>query len=246
MEMLPRQELLYDQKWHRLAPRARIFEQIPFVDFVFGSGSLAVGNVDEQSDFDVLIGVRQGRIFTVRFLSALFLGLRGWRRSKEHGGESAADKVCLNHFVTQQTYQLRLPINAYWKLLYTRLVPLYGSAASMQVFFDANEAWLGQQRVEINDLRYQGSAHSRLRRFLQRALQGKVGDFFEALVRRYQVARIEKGLRTKVQRTPRLITILGEGEAEKIALPPLIVYNDNELEFHPDPAIVEIGGRGSL
>jgi hypothetical protein len=131
-------------------------------------------------------------------------------------------------------------------LLYARLVPLYGSAASMQAFFDANEEWLGQQRVEINDLRYQGSAHSSLRRFLQHALQGKVGDFFEALVRRYQVARIEKGLRTKVQRTPRLITILGEGEAEKIALPPLIVYNDNELEFHPDPAIVEIGARGSL
>jgi predicted nucleotidyltransferase len=84
-------QLLYDKKWHLLIKRAGIFKHIPFIDFVFGSGSLAIGNVDEESDFDVLVGVREGRIFTVRFLSALFLSVLRWRRAKEHGGKSAAN-----------------------------------------------------------------------------------------------------------------------------------------------------------
>lgn len=237
----PEVQLLYDQKWHRLARRARIFSHVPFVDFVYGSGSLAVGNVDPESDFDVLIGVRTGRIFTVRFLSAFFLSLRGWRRSKEHGGTAAADKVCLNHFVTQSTYLMRLPVNTYWRMLYERLVPLYGTEVALQAFFDANESWLGERYVAMSDLRYQGDARSWLSRALTRMLAGRFGDSVECLLKRYQILRIERGLlNNQAERRVHSMSIRGTGKSETIHLPPLIIYSDEELEFHPDPAVIEI------
>lgn len=237
-----KQGLLYDKKWHRLARRAGIFCHVPFVDFVFGSGSLAIGNVDEESDFDVLIGVAEGRIFTVRFLSALFLSLRGWRRSKEHGGVAAADKVCLNHFVTKPAYRLRLPINTYWKVLYSRLVPLYGEQAALQAFLDANADWAGVRVVESNDLRYQGASRSKVARLLERMLVGSLGNRVEAMLRRYQVARIAAGVKAVNSATSaRTIRVDGVGKREVINLAPLIVYTDEELEFHPDPAVIEIG-----
>jgi hypothetical protein len=233
-------ELLYDKKWHLLIKRAGIFKQIPFIDFVFGSGSLAIGNVDEESDFDVLIGVREGRIFTVRFLSALFLSVLGWRRAKEHGGKSAANKICLNHFVTKPAYRLRLPINSYWKILYERLVPIYGNPEAMQEFFDANSSWLGEIAVETSDLRYQGFSKSWVSRFFEVVLRGRTGDLFEKLLKRYQVGRIEKGMVGERKTTPHNIKVSGGNTTEKIELAPLIVYNDEELEFHPDKAMIEI------
>lgn len=239
-------QLLYDQKWHRLAPRARIFRHVPFVDFVYGSGSLAIGNPDNESDFDVLIGVRNGRIFTIRFLAALFLSLRGWRRTKEHGGSAAADKVCLNHFVTPASYRLRLPINAYWQMLYAHLVPLHGAEEKLQAFLDANSDWAGERRVQASDLRYQGDTCSHLSRFLAWMLSGRFGDGIERLLKGYQVARIERGLRIlNSERRLHTIQVFGAEKRETIHLPPLIVYSDEELEFHPDPATVEMQEGGA-
>ena len=45
----------------------QLFQYVPF-DFVFAAGSMAMGTVRQDSDFDVLVGVRHGRIFTARFL----------------------------------------------------------------------------------------------------------------------------------------------------------------------------------
>lgn len=235
-----RREVLYDKKWHRFLKRAWLFRHLPFVEFVFGSGSMAVGNVDEESDFDVLIGARGGRIFTARFLTALAFGLFGWRRAKEHGHADAADKVCLNHFVTPASYRLRLRPNAYWKLLYQRLVPVYGSQATLQAFYDANSDWAGPLRYQP-DLRHRHRASSLLARLLQWCLGGKLGDGLETKLKEYQVRRIERsGIAS--EQVAHQMRISGAQQRAKVKLAPLINYSDEELEFHPDPAVIELTG----
>ena len=62
---------LFDKKFRIFKKRSRLFKYIPFVDFVLLAGSMATGRVHEKSDFDVIIGVRRGRVFTSWFLSAL-------------------------------------------------------------------------------------------------------------------------------------------------------------------------------
>ncbi|MDZ4231209.1 MAG: hypothetical protein U1C52_00240, partial [Patescibacteria group bacterium] len=60
---------LYDRKWSKFLRKVKLFRFVPFVEFVLASGSLATGKVHEGSDFDVMVGVRPGRIFTARFFA---------------------------------------------------------------------------------------------------------------------------------------------------------------------------------
>jgi hypothetical protein len=66
-------QVLCDTKWQAFNKKTWLFKYIPFVDVVFGGGSLALGNVNENSDFDVLILAKSGRIFSARFFQSLLL-----------------------------------------------------------------------------------------------------------------------------------------------------------------------------
>lgn len=217
-----RQQVLYDKKWKKFLKRAWLFRYIPFVEFALAAGSMATGNVREESDFDVIIGARAGRIFTARFLCVAAFELFGWRRRREHfSGQAARDKICLNHFVTPAAYRLAPPHNAYWQNLYQNLVPLYGETERVRAFWRANADWLGVSVRYNDDLRHRCRRLSLLGRWGERLFSGGVGDWLEKMLKRWQVAKIEKSLSTSLGFKPR------------------IIYTDSELEFHPDTARTE-------
>jgi len=212
---LPRraQDVLYDKKWKIFLRRARLFRHIPFVEFVFAAGSMALGNVGENSDFDVIVGAKHGRIFTARFFSVLTFGALRTRRKKLTHHEHARDKICLNHFVTEKSYALRPPHNIYWEELYKNLVPLYGSDKNLNAFLTA-QSWVMPTPILKPDLRYKTGA-SLIKRVVEKVLSGKMGDSLESRLRAYQLKRIEAGF----ARHPRRDRIRA---------------SDDELEFHPD------------
>ncbi|MDP2695708.1 MAG: hypothetical protein Q8O87_00455 [bacterium] len=215
---LRQQQVLYDKKWLKLLKRTWVFRHLPFVEFVLAAGSLATGNVNSNSDFDVIINARYGRIFTARAFAVLLLGLLGWRRRKLSHKEAAADKICLNHFVTDKSLGLAPPYNAYWKNLYKNLIPVYGDQKSVQIFWDANEPWLGEAVLYKNDLRHKYTGSSSLvKRALESLLRGSLGNGFENILKTIQINKIEMGLKLD---TPGYM--------------PRIIYSDAELEFHPD------------
>lgn len=235
------QKVLYDVKWQKLLKRAWLFKYIPFVDFVFGAGSMAVGNVAETSDFDVLIGARQRRIFTARFFAILFFGLFRWRRAKNEHGTFAADKICLNHFITPASYRFALEKNPYWEQMYQGLVPIFGDERFMRIFLQANTELIPQPKRVLGDTRYRYRKSAFIKRSLERLLSGNLGVWFEKKVKAIQIARIEKGLPKDAKPTPHHIRIEVPGAKQgSYALPPLIRYSDTELEFHPDPAVIEV------
>lgn len=218
------QAVLYDQKWIKFLRRTWLFRFIPFADFALAAGSMALGNVNPDSDFDVIVGARAGRIFTARFFCVLAFSLLGWRRKKMHNSTGEArDKICLNHFVTPAAFRLSPPHNAYWKNLYWNLVPVFGSVEAVRAFWNANREWLGEKVVYQDDLRHQHKTSSRLKIFLERFLDYLGGDRLEKFLKKIQVEKIEKSL-----------------EADQPGHKPRIIYNDNELEFHQDTARIEI------
>lgn len=87
--------VLYDQKRLKLLRRARLFNWVPFVEKVFLAGSMALGHVHENSDFDVIVVTAPGRLYTARFFCLLLFGLAGWRRTLTN----PKDGFCFNHFV---------------------------------------------------------------------------------------------------------------------------------------------------
>jgi len=219
-----------EQKWQKFLKRARLFRFIPFVDFVLASGSLATRDIKEDSDFDVIVGVRRGRIFTARFGCVLLFGLFGWR-AVHKSGKPVKDKFCFNHFVTPASYRLSPPYNEYWKNLYQKLVPVYGEPEKIQKFYDANSDWA----VPVRNSPPKGSSGPRLRagavfngvgkklivEIKECFLSGYLGDLAEKILKEIQIKRIEKSLKLTETYKPR------------------IVFNDNELEFHPDTKRIE-------
>lgn len=212
---------LLEQKWRKLLKRIWLFRFIPFVDFVFVSGSLATGNVSENSDFDVIVGARQGRIFTVRGLLWFLFGVLRWRRGGLTHKSEAKDKICLNHFVTSKSYKLKPPYNAYWQGLYRSLVPVFGEAEKINEFFRAND-WLKPKREYIvRDPRHSSKGKLGIIKFFESGLFDWFWKFFENLQRSIQLKLIKSSVKTSLGYKPR------------------IVYNDNELEFHPDTKRIE-------
>lgn len=221
------QQVLHDKKWLKFLRRTWLFRHIPFVEFVLAAGSLATGNVHEGSDFDVIVGAKYGRIFTARFLAALLFGVFGWRRKKWHGvgTDSAANKVCFNHFVTEKSYRLSPPHSEYWRNLYQNLVPIYGPPEKINEFFAANADWASQSKdlrcPYIDDLRHRHKSSSWLKTIFEQMLKNRLGDWLESRLRLFQVARIEKSLKKDPGYKPR------------------IIYGDAELEFHPHTKRIE-------
>ena len=209
-------KVLYDKKWLKFLKRARLFKYIPFIDFVFGAGSLAVGNVRQDSDFDVLVGARQGRIFSTRFFCLVVFGLRGFARTHVDHGVSSRDKVCFNHFITETAYKLTPPYTNSWQELYKNLVPIYGEIETINYFWKINSEWMGVQKKWEDDLRYIDES-SLLKKFLENLLSGVIGDVCEAGFRYLQIKKIEHSL-----------------AVTKLGYQPRVIYNNNELEFHPD------------
>jgi len=224
------QQVLYDKKWIIFLRRTWPFRFIPFVDFAVAAGSMALGNVNLESDFDVIVGARAGRIFTARFFAVAIFGLLGWRRKKLSHKEAAADKICLNHFITPKTFRLSPPHDKYWQVLYANLVPIFGDQARIADFFAANQDWAhlhggqaGRERLQASDPRFLYRRPSAIKVIVEKLLSGVAGSWLEKLLRNFQIRRIERSL-------------LRDPSGYK----PRIKYNDEELEFHPDTRRIEI------
>ena len=129
-----RQEVLRDKKWRKFLRLARWFKYIPFGELVFGTGSMAVGNVKEDSDFDVLVRARRGRIFTVRFISKVLFRALGAARKPRHTRAEQKNKICLSHFFTDEVSDPGLPYDEERAVLHLYLVPLLGPKAEMEKF----------------------------------------------------------------------------------------------------------------
>ncbi len=206
------QKLLLDQKWKKLTKLGGLFRFVPFIEFVVATGSMAVGNVTENSDFDVLVSVKGGRMFTARYALNLLFSILGRRRLKD-SEEPQKDKLCFNHFVTEPTWAIR-PINSYSTTIAKNWVPIWGDKAELGRFFARNSRNGMDLAAHIYDLRFNDSKKSFLAKAAEKFLAGKTGDFWESNIagaiakrrlRRYVAAR------------------LGSGRS---------VVNDHELEFH--------------
>ncbi len=172
-----RQRLLLDMKWQRLLRLAKWFRFAPFVDFVLAGGSMALGNVHSESDFDVLVGVREGRMFTARYsLNLIFSLLRG--RRLDDFQNSSPDKLCFNHFVTPATYS-KPPYNDYRKRLYSNLIPIYGNPIKIDLFFRAN-TWSGvNPENNLMDLRFENRKANIMIAIIEKTLNNWLGNIIE-------------------------------------------------------------------
>lgn len=210
------QDLFLDEKWKKLQLLSRWFRHVPFFEFVMASGSLSFGNVNLNSDFDVLTGVRSGRIFTARYFSSALFSLLHARRLDDLQA-SSPDKLCFNHFVTRAVYE-KEPHNYYRHELYRNMIPLWCDEKACATFIQKNE-WSGIRKEALLDLHRVQKGKSAFARFVEWMIGGRLGDLVETRIARPIAMR-------------RLSAYLSRKNVDSNTDGERVIISDAELEFH--------------
>ncbi len=229
-QQLVRQRLvrhaIAQQKWKIVMRCAPLLAWLPFVRALAVSGSLAADNTKPSSDLDMLIIVREGKIWTARLFLLLMAQLLGRRRT--YDVRTAPDMLCLNQYFTEHSLLVAKETrNICMAIQYACLVPIYNNAL-FDVFIQRNAFWVTsflhmRKRLQVPH-RYTIQLHviaSFWKRHIEALLLEPLGDMVERYAELLQRAIITRhgGLSKKGR----------------------IMLSYHELAFHPDakePAIV--------
>lgn len=213
---LQRQKIA-DQKWEKFLKLTRFLALAPYLRGVFASGSLALGNTDEKSDFDVLIIAQSGRLYTCRLFLWLITSLLRVRRKKHE--IIAPDKFCFNHYITNGNLQL-VHESLFNAQTYANLKPAMIKPETVVKFYESN-LWISNYLYNFRPP--QDFIRKNIKPFksflfiagiFELILNLRLGDGFEKFIRNFQ--------QKKIKNNP--VTYEPGGR---------IVFNDHELEFHP-------------
>lgn len=206
---------LMDQKFKKIKWILRFISYLPFVRLIMLSGSMGLGNPVKESDIDLLVVAKHGRIWTARAFLTFFSILFGAYR---HTGKTQ-NRLCLNHYITDRSLGIDFG-NLYKAEEYLNLLPLAGDLNIYNNFFKEN-AWMKDHTYSVSgtlekNLRAMPTKgiYKEIRNFFESALSGVIGDYFEKKVKKFQIFFIEKNPLTKSPHAR-------------------IRYNDENLVFHP-------------
>ncbi|MCK4860116.1 MAG: nucleotidyltransferase domain-containing protein, partial [Candidatus Omnitrophica bacterium] len=206
-----------DQKWKKAKKIIRRLQIVPYVRMVAVSGSLALNNTQEESDIDVLIVVRAGRIWLARFFVTTFLQLIGKRRHKNF----TKDRICLNHYITDKSLDIKFR-SLYNAQTYAHMIPVLEIEKNIYEKFQKVNRWVKDYLVfwsELEAKHFKALKTNYLLKDIAKigeiCLNNSLGDLLEKLLKAVQKKSIEKDPLT--HKKGGRVTI-----------------DDTQLEFHPD------------
>jgi len=219
-------EKIAAQKWKKLLRLAYWFQAVPYIRAMFVSGSMAMHNTDDQSDFDVLTIVKNGRLYTARIFLSLMASMFGARRKRFD--LVAPNKFCFNHYLTDQ--QLRIEHESLYNAqTYVNLRPIYTRGTAFDDFYRENP-WLNQYVYHFKPLQgyvrrtvHHSNFLRSIARLVELILNSPLGTILEKILRWYQQRRIASNP----------MTYSSGGRT---------IFDNTQLEFHPrsaEKAIIE-------
>ncbi len=212
-----KKEKIIQEKWKKCKSTIKLLGTVPFLRTVVLSGSMAVGNAGKDSDIDLLIIVKTGRIWTTRLLVTILLSILGARRH----GKFIKDRICLNHYITDTSLKINFP-SLYNAQTYVHLIPILGDA-KMFTRFQKENSWVREKLPFYLSASNGGNLkHLKSSLFLrviarlgELVLQGRGGDFIEKELAGWQRKMIKLSAESNV------------GDKGRITV------DDTQLEFHP-------------
>lgn len=204
------------QKWTRMLYCARRFRAVPYVRMIAASGSLALGNTDADSDWDMFVIAQAGRLYTARAGMLLAAWCEGRLRTKRM--RTAPDKFCFNHFIATDCLAIKHR-SIFVTHALAELVPMYDDLGFLPRLWQANR-WISEYRLlpKYASFVRRSVAPSRalgiFRHGVELLLDTWIGDGVERALRAWMQRRIAREPATH-ERGGR------------------VVSNDCEIEFHP-------------
>lgn len=116
---------------------ARLIRCVPYVRFAGATGSLSLKYGERESDWDLFVVLRSGRIWTGRFLLTGILFLLGqWRH-----GNKVRNRACLNYFVTDESLEIGTK-DLFSAHEYRFMLPLFNYPLFQK--FELKNRWMAQ------------------------------------------------------------------------------------------------------
>lgn len=188
-------------KWKRLKRISRILFLVPFLRMAALTGSLTFFNSQRQSDFDLLVVVKTGRIWLARTSLTLLAQILGVRRHKS----KTADRLCLNCYLTEKSLAIKKeakPHDFYSAQEYSRLIPLIKKTEEIYDKFLNQNQWLGEFINSFPWPQNPGLFKKIPKKWqkipaqvLEWILAGKIGESIEKKLGKWQGKRINSQLR---------------------------------------------------
>lgn len=197
---------------------------IPFVRMIAVTGRLAMKNSEKESDWDLFVVLKKGKIWTGRTLVTFFLHLVGKRRH----GEKIKDRVCLNYFVTDESLEIDLEnrsweVNLFSASEYLFMIPLFGFKKFRK--FQIRNSWIRdfKPNFSLNETKDLGMVSDSHFSKITRKIGEKIldFDFIEKILRKLEREKIAKNPKTHLSGS-------------------VIEADDNSLVFLPEPQGKEI------
>lgn len=212
---------LAQMKWKKLKAVGKYLSLVPFLRLAAVTGSLTSYNTREQSDFDLLIILKNGRLWLGRIL---LTGLIGLLRKRRHG-QLTRDRICLNCYLTEENLKIteQAKIHDFHSAQeYGRLTPVLEIKEGTYKKFVLANGWLAGF---LKNYPWPASLGAKkikpvlffswLRQIFEWLLGGTMGDWLEKITGRWQNERINKKRRNE------------QPGADQVFV------SDNCLMFHP-------------
>ncbi len=222
--LLKRQEtnLLIDLKLKKLKRYLKLLRYIPFLEGTFVFGSMAIGNAKKESDFDLALIAKNGRIWSLRAFAIFIFEIFFIRkRGSEHNPKKTKNKICLSYFLSKKKMGYFQP-DYYQAINHIVLVPVFGKKELFFEFARQNQ-WLKDYFVNFQDdffaIKTDNNFYIKnknfLAKFLEKIFSKKFGNYLEKILKFFQKKRINYSLK-------------------KITNPDKIIISDTKLELHPE------------
>ncbi len=130
-------------KWHIASRSIARIRWIPFLRMVSITNTVAMNTAEEESDIDLLIVGRSGRLWTTRWIITVALQLMGVRRH----GQQITNRLCLSFYCSDRALGLRRFCvgehdlhYAYWVGMTATIFETEGSGVSKR--FEQENYWI--------------------------------------------------------------------------------------------------------
>lgn len=98
-----KRSVIAEKRWHEVTESLVLLREIPWIEAVGVTGSLAVNNSESLDDIDFLIITREKRLWITRLLVTLIAQFKGKRRSWKH---EEPNSWCFNMWLSSGSLQM--------------------------------------------------------------------------------------------------------------------------------------------
>jgi len=203
------QDVLFDKKFEKLKKLIKFLKYLPFLEGGFVCGSMAIGNVKKESDFDLILIAKNGRIWTLRFFALLLYEiLFARRKGLFHSKKTSENKICLSCFLSLDS--MGFLKNYFRAIEFLNLIFISGQKEVFLKFFEKNN-WQKDytyfNQIDFKREKCFKPEGSFLKKFLEKILEGKFGDIVEKFLKFIQIKKINSFLKSYQIETPQRIEI---------------------------------------